>query len=146
MFRRKDDFYHEEGNGYRVNDIPSNVNYNTCSVRYTLNYDFEKNPTVQYDNSTNVHTRRPHTDVNASTNEQRRSGANCSRTMGTPRTMNTQRPYAKKSQPIKSLILPIIIFLIFIIVITGGQAIPIIAIIGAFIAMSSSKNKTSRRR
>lgn len=146
MFRGKKDYYYEEGNGYKVNDIPSNVNYNTCSVRYTLNYDFEKNPTVQYNDSTNVHTRRPHTDVNASTNEKRPSGANCSRPIGTTRTMNTKRPYAKKPQPAKSFILPIIIFLIFIIVITGGGAIPIIAIIGALIAMSSSKNKASRRR
>lgn len=146
MFRRKADSYYEEGNGYRVNDIPSNVNYNTCSIGYALNHDFDKNAKVRYRESTNTHTRRPHTDVNASTNEQRPSGAYCSRPMSTPRTMNTQKPYAKKPQPAKSLILPIIIFLIFIIAITGGKAIPFIAIIAAAVAKLSSENKTNRRR
>lgn len=146
MFKHKDGSYYEEGNGYRVNNIPSDVNYNTCSIGYALNHDFEKNTKVHYTGSTNTHTRRSHTDVNASTNEQRPSGAYCSRPMGTQRTINAQKPYTKKASPAKSFILPIIIFLIFIIAITRGEAIPIIAIIAVIVANFSSKNKTNRRR
>lgn len=146
MSRRKENPYYEEGNGYRINAIPSNANYNTCSIRYALNHDFNVSPKVQYNDSTNTHTRRPHIDVDASTNEQRPSGAYCSRPISTRHTMNNRRPSVKNVPPARYFILPIVLFIIFILAVMGKDAIPFIAIIAAVIAKLSSKGKTNRKR
>jgi hypothetical protein len=160
MFNRKEDSYREEGNGYRINNVPSDVNYNTCSVKYTLNNDFSRNPRAQYKDSTNIHTRRPHMDVNASTNEQRSSGMNCSRpisnqrpygmgnqnSMNTQRTSNAARPVVKKTSPLGLLIFPIIIVLIILFSVKREATASLIPIIVAVAAIFSSLNKAKRHK
>lgn len=165
MFKKFDSYY-EEGNGYKINDIPSDVNYNTCNVKYTLNNDFSKNPRARFMDSTNIHSRRRHTDVNASNNQHRASGANCSRPMnsqrpqyrGTQRTSantqrpsSSQRPYSssrpavnKKASAIGVILVPIII-LIVVFSIIGDVGAPLIGIIIAIAAIASSANKSKRR-
>lgn len=145
MSRRKEDSYYEEGTGYKINRMPSNANYNTCSVRYALNHDFQKSPTVQYKDSSNAHGRRPHAGMNASTSGQRASGAGCSRPGGSQYTITSSanRPSIKKATPIIFLI---IFFVIVILAITVEEIAPFLGIIAviAIVLLSQNKSKTHR--
>lgn len=154
MYKRREESGYVQGNGYKINYTPTDVNYNTCSVKYTLNHDFSINPDVQYKGSTNTHSRRPHTDVDASTNRQRPSGVNCSRPinnqrpsgMGAQRTSGTARPAAKKASPLGLLIFPLIIAFIIFFSINGEGAASIIPFIVIVAAIFSSINNNKRRR
>ena len=166
MFRVKEESSFQEGNGYKINNVPLDINYNACNVKYTLNNDFSKNPYAKHNDSTNKQARSQRLNPQgagsghhtfASGNAWRMSGEQTAdranaRTTYAQRNMGSQtapqgaRPVAKKASPIGLLILPIIFVLIVIFMATGKNPGSLIWIVAAIAAIFSSKNKKNTRR